>query len=223
MTTLDVVTSENKKAGSVELPASIFEATVKPDLFHTEVRRQLAARRAGTHSTKNRATVSGGGAKPWRQKGTGRARQGTTRAPQWAGGGSVFGPVPRSHEHSVPKKVRKAALRGALSLRQREGAITVVDEIEIPEFKTKRVVDLLKTLSLDGSGVLIVIDERNDKLERSGRNLPGVAVVRVEGLNVYDILRHPGLLLTKAAVAGIEARLGRERKRPGANAEETGS
>jgi large subunit ribosomal protein L4 len=223
MTTLDVVTSENKKAGSVELSASIFEATVKPDLFHTEVRRQLAARRAGTHSTKNRATVSGGGAKPWRQKGTGRARQGTTRAPQWAGGGSVFGPVPRSHAHSVPKKVRKAALRSALSLRQREGAITVVDEIEIPEFKTKRVIDLLKRLSLDGSGVLIVIDERNDKLERSGRNLPGVAVIRVEGLNVYDVLRHPGLLLTKAAVAGIEARLGRERKRRGANAEETGS
>ena len=112
MANLDVVTTENKKVGTVDLSATVFEAQVKPDLFHAEVRRQLAARRRGTHSTKNRAAVSGGGSKPWRQKGTGRARQGTTRAPQWAGGGVAFGPVPRSYEHSLPKKVRRAALPG---------------------------------------------------------------------------------------------------------------
>ena len=113
MASLDVVTAGNKKAGSVDLDPSVFEAPVRPHLFHAEVRRQLAKRRSGTHSTKNRAAVSGGGIKPWKQKGTGRARQGTIRAPQWAGGGVVFGPVPRSYEHALPKKVRRAALRGS--------------------------------------------------------------------------------------------------------------
>jgi large subunit ribosomal protein L4 len=216
MTTLDVVTAENRKKGSVDLPAAIFEAPVKPDLFHAEVCRQLARRRAGTHSTKNRSTVSGGGSKPWRQKGTGRARQGTTRAAQWAGGGSVFGPIPRSYEHSVPKKVRRAALCGALSLRREEGAITVVDSIELPEYKTRRVAEILGALSLEGGGVLIVIDEANEKLEQSARNLPNVGVLRVAGLNVYDVLRHPKLLLTEAAVAAIEKRLGADRGRGGA-------
>jgi len=223
MTTLDVVTAENQKKGSVELSAAIFEAPVKPDLFHAEVCRQLARRRAGTHSTKNRAAVSGGGSKPWRQKGTGRARQGTTRAPQWAGGGSAFGPVPRSYEHSVPKKVRRAALCGALSLRRREGAITVVDSIELPEYKTRRVAEILGALSLETGGVLIVIDEANEKLERSALNLPNVGVLRVAGLNVYDVLRHPNLLLTEAAVAAIEKRLGSDRVRGRAGAEEAAS
>jgi large subunit ribosomal protein L4 len=208
MATLDLHTIDNKKAGSVDLPSVVFEAAVKPDLFHAVVRRQLAARRAGTHSTKNRAGVSGGGSKPWRQKGTGRARQGTTRAPQWAGGGSVFGPVPRSHEHSLPKKVRRAALRGALSLRQQEGAITVVDDLVLDGFKTARVVEILEALTLGTDGVLIVIAEGDAKVERSARNLPRVSVLRVAGLNVYDILRHPKLLLTRAAVEAIDARLG---------------
>ena len=147
-------------------------------------------------------------------------------SPGSAGVSQTWSPAQSQFEpsaHSVPKKVRKAALRSALSLRQTEGAITVVDEIEVPEFKTKIVIELLKKLSLGGAGVLIVIDERNDKLERSGRNLPGVAVVRVEGLNVYDVLRHPSLLLTRSAVAGIEARLGPERKKSGADAGEAGS
>jgi len=213
MTTLNVVTTQNKKAGSLELPPSIFEAPVKPDLLHAEVCRQLAKRRAGTHSTKNRHDVSGGGSKPWRQKGSGRARQGTTRAPQWAGGGVVFGPVPRSYEHSLTKKVRRAALRSALSLRAREGAITVVDALEVPEFKTRQVADALKALSLSGQGVLIVIDQADERLERSAKNLSGVAVLRVAGLNVYDVLRHPKLLLTKAAVSALEERLGADRRR----------
>ena len=215
MGTVDVMTIDNKKAGSLELSPGVFEVQVKPDLLHAEVRRQLARRRAGTHSTKNRSAVSGGGAKPWRQKGTGRARQGTTRAAQWAGGGVVFGPVPRSYEHKLPKKVRSAALRGALSLRCGEQAITVVDALPVEEFKTKRVREILESLSLSDSGVLIVIDEADEKIERSARNLPNVGVVRVAGLNVYDVLRHEKLLVTRAAVAGIEARLNRVSKRRG--------
>jgi large subunit ribosomal protein L4 len=208
MASLDIITIDKKKAGSVELSAVVFEAQVTPDLFHAEVRRQLAKRRAGTHSTKNRSAASGGGSKPWRQKGTGRARQGTSRAPQWAGGGAVFGPVPRSYAFRLNKKMRRAALRSALSLRLGEGAITVVEEIALEEFKTKRVLEILESLSLGGDSVLIVIGEADEKLERSARNLPNASVLRVAGLNVYDVLRHKKLLLTKSAVAAIEARLG---------------
>jgi len=207
MAILDVVTTENKKAGTVDLSATVFEAKVKPDLFHAEVRRQLAARRRGTHSTKNRAAVSGGGAKPWRQKGTGRARQGTTRAVQWAGGGAAFGPVPRSYEYKLSKKVRRAALRGALSHRLEEGAITVVDLLELGEFKTKRLVEILRGLGIDEGGVLIVIDAEDRFVERSARNLPRVGVLRVAGLNVYDVLHHQKLLVTKAGLDAIESRL----------------
>ncbi len=208
MPTLNVVTAENKKAGKLEVSPVVFEAVVKPHLLHAEVRRQLAVRRRGTHSTKNRAAVSGGGAKPWRQKGTGRARQGTTRAPQWAGGGSVFGPVPRSHDISLPKKVRRAALRGAVSLRVSEGAVTVVEALALDAFKTKRVAEILEGLGVGVDGVLIVIHEADPVLERSARNLRGVSVLRAAGLNVYDVLRHPKLVATKAAVAAIEQRLG---------------
>ncbi len=207
MATLNVVTIENKKAGSVDVNPAIFEATVKPHLLHAEVRRQLSRRQRGTHGSKNRAAVSGGGAKPWRQKGTGRARQGTNRAPQWAGGGVVFGPVPRSHEHSLPKKVRSAALRSALSHRFSEGAITVVDEISLEGYKTKRIVEMLEGLEISDSGVLIVIAEADPVLEASARNLKRVNVLRAAGLNVYDVLRRPKLLVTKAAVAAIEERL----------------
>jgi large subunit ribosomal protein L4 len=208
MATLEVVNLKNKKSGSVDLSASVFEAPVRTDLFHAEVKRQLAKRRRGTHSSKNRARVSGGGAKPWKQKGTGRARQGTSRAAQWAGGGVVFGPVPRSYEHSLPKKVRGAALRSALSHRFAEGDIKVVDELSVDSYKTQRVVEILEGLALNGQGVLIVIDARDEFLLRSARNLPDVMVLPVEGLNVYDVLRHQKLLLTQSAVSAIEARLG---------------
>ena len=203
-----VVTIENKQAGSVDLSPVVFEAPVKTHLFHAEVRRQLARRRAGTHSTKNRALVSGGGAKPWRQKGTGRARQGTTRAPQWAGGGAVFGPVPRSHEHKLTKKMRRAALRAALSHRVREGDLTVVEALELDEIKTRRIVEILASLGLGGQHVLIVIPEADAKVERSARNIHGVSVLRAEGLNTYDVLRHGKLLMTRGAVDAVETRLG---------------
>jgi large subunit ribosomal protein L4 len=173
------------------------------------VRRQLAKRHRGTHSTKNRSAVSGGGVKPWRQKGTGRARQGSIRSPQWAGGGVVFGPVPRSYEHALPKKVRRAALCAALSLRLREGGLVAVEELAIDELKTKRLVEALAGLGLDGkSSVLIVIGGADDKLQRAARNLPWAKVLLAAGLNTYDVLRHERLLVTHAALDAIHARLG---------------
>ena len=204
---VDVVTLKNAKADTLALDPSIFATAVKPHLFHAEVRRQLAKRRAGTHSTKNRHAVSGGGAKPWKQKGTGRARQGSTRSPQWAGGGVVFGPVPRSHEHELPKKVRRAALRSALSLRASEGALRVVDAFELDTIKTKRMVEVLKALGLGEASVLVVLAEPNAAVERSARNLPRVSVIRAEGLNVHDVLRHSHLLLTRAALERVQERL----------------
>jgi len=213
MAQVNVVTVKNAKAGSIELPPAVFEVKVKPDLFHAEVRRQLAARHTGTHSSKNRHAVSGGGSKPWRQKGTGRARQGSTRSPQWSGGGVVFGPVPRTYDHSLTKKVRRAALRGALSLRQQEGAITVVDELAVTEFKTKRIAEILTALGLAGQSVLIAIAEADEKLEISARNLDRVGVIRVEGLNVYDVLRHAKLVITKAAVEALDKRLSEETRK----------
>jgi large subunit ribosomal protein L4 len=211
MPTLDVVTRANAKAGTVELDPSVFEVAVRPHLLHAEVRRQLARRRAGTHSTKNRAAVSGGGVKPWRQKGTGRARQGTIRAPQWAGGGVVFGPVPREHGHVLPKKTRRAALIGALSLRVSEGSLVVIDELVVPEFKTKAIAELLEALGIGGASALLVIAEADEKVEKSAANLPRVSCLRAEGLNVYDVLRHQKLVLTRAAVAAVEERLLRRR------------
>lgn len=207
-TSVDVRTQENAKTETLELSAVVFGEKPRPHLFHAEVRRQLAKRRAGTHSTKNRQMVSGGGIKPWKQKGTGRARQGSIRSPQWAGGGVVFGPVPRSHEHSLNKKTRRAALRGALSLRAGESALVVVDRLSLSEIKTKKMAELLAKLGLAEQTVLIVLAEADAKVEKSARNLPGVSVIRAEGLNVYDVLRHRQLLVTRAALEQLEQRLG---------------
>ena len=208
MASLEVVGAGGEKAGSVELDPVVFEAPVKPHLFHAEVRRQLGLRHAGSHSTKNRAAVSGGGAKPFRQKGTGRARQGTTRAPQFHGGGVVFGPVPRSYRTKLPKKVRRAALRAALSLRLRERAVTVVDSFGLEEFSTKRMAGILNALGLAEETLLIVLAAGDPHVERSARNLPRVNVIRAEGLNVYDVLRHRRILLTREAALAVQNRLG---------------
>lgn len=208
MASLDVVGAGGKKAGSVELDPVVFEAPVKPHLFHAEVRRQLSLRHAGSHSTKNRSAVSGGGAKPFRQKGTGRARQGTTRAPQFHGGGVVFGPVPRSYGQKLPKKIRRAALRAALSLRLREQAVTVLESFELEEFSTKRMLEILRALGVEGESLLIVLPAGDPHVERSARNLPRVSVIRAEGLNVYDVLRHHQILLTREAAVAVQNRLG---------------
>ncbi len=207
MASVDVRTVDNKKKGQVNLDASVFEAPVKIHLLHAEVRRQLAARRRGTHATKNRAGVSGGGSKPWRQKGTGRARAGTTRAAQWAGGGAVFGPVPRDHSHSVPKKVRAGALRSALSAKAGENAVVVVEELAIEPAKTKRAAEILGNLGVAEGKVLLVVDERDEAVERTTRNLPRVRTLRAAGLNVYDVLWADRLVLTRAALDRVQERL----------------
>jgi large subunit ribosomal protein L4 len=207
MATVEVVTIENEKSGSLDLNPGVFEAEIKPHLFHAEVRRQLSLRRAGTHSTKNRAAVSGGGSKPWRQKGTGRARQGTIRAPQWTGGGAAFGPVPRDHGHKLPKKARRAALCGALSHHLGAESLTVLEGIELEAPQTRRMVEILKSLGLEGESVLIVLGEANENVELAARNLAGVDVIRSEGVNVYDVLWHSKLILTRDAVEKIEVRL----------------
>jgi large subunit ribosomal protein L4 len=208
MATLDVQKLGTGKGGTVDLDPAVFEAQVRPHLFHAEVRRQLAARRAGTHSTKNRSAVAGGGAKPYRQKGTGRARQGTIRAPQWAGGGAVFGPVPRSYEHKLTKKMRRAALCGALSQRLAEGAVTVVDGLEVESGKTRDLVAQLKELGVADRSVLIVLGEPDERIERSARNLPWAKAIRAGGLNVYDVLRHSQVMMTQAGLEAVQARLG---------------
>jgi len=208
MTSLDVVGAGGKKAGSVELDPAVFEAPIKPHLFHAEVRRQLSQRRGGRHSTKNRAAVSGGGAKPYRQKGTGRARQGTTRAPQFHGGGAVFGPVPRSYEQKLPKKMRRAALRAALSLRLREEAVSVVESFGLEEYSTRRMVEILTALGVMEDSLLIVLEVSDPHVERSARNLPRVGVIRAEGLNVYDVLRHRRILFVREAALSVQRRLG---------------
>ena len=208
MASLDVVGAEGKKAGSVELDPAVFEAPIKPHLFQAEVRRQLSARHSGSHSTKNRAAVSGGGAKPYRQKGTGRARQGTTRAPQFHGGGVVFGPVPRSYQQKLPKKMRRAALCAALSLRLQEEAVSVVESFGVEEYSTRRMVEILTALGVMEDSLLIVLDSSDRFVERSARNLPRVSVIRAEGLNVYDVLRHRRILFVREAALSVQRRLG---------------
>ena len=207
MASIDVLTIENQKKGKVDLPAAVFEAPVRPHLLHAEVRRQLAARHRGTHSTKNRTAVSGGGAKPWRQKGTGRARQGTTRAPQWAGGGVVFGPVPRDHGHRLPKKMRRGALRSALSAVAADGGLVVVESFAVEPARTRRAAEILATLGLADAKVLVVVDGPDPAAERATRNLARVRTLRVEGLNVYDVLWADRLLVTRDALARIGERL----------------
>ncbi len=196
-----------EKVGEVELKDEIFLYPVKPHLFYEVVKWQLAKRRRGTHSTKTRAEVAGGSRKPWPQKHTGRARHGTIRSPIWRGGGVVFGPKPRDYEYSLPKKVRKAALRSALSLRFKEGKLMVLDEFKLSEIKTKRFVEAMERLGLKEQKTLIVIDRKDEVLERSARNVPWVKVLRCEGLNVFDVLYYPNLVILSKALPKIEERL----------------
>jgi large subunit ribosomal protein L4 len=191
--------------GDIDLPG-LFGEKPREHLVYEVVHMQQASRRAGTHATKTRAFVSGGGAKPWRQKGTGRARSGSNRSPIWAGGATVFGPQPRDYGYRVPAKARRVALRSVLADRKRNDALTVVDRIELAEPKTKRVVELLGALGLTGS-VLIVSKDENVALERAARNLKSVKVLRSAGLNVYDVLKHQHIVLTQDAVQALAERL----------------
>ncbi|MEE8313136.1 MAG: 50S ribosomal protein L4 [Myxococcota bacterium] len=189
----------------MELDSRIFDAPVRTDLLHAVVVGQLAARRRGTAASKNRALVSGGGAKPFRQKGTGRARQGSIRVSQMEGGGVVFGPQPRSYDQKIPKKVRKAALRSALSLRKSEERVVVVEGIELAEIKTRLLAEQLREMGSEDA--LIVTKDRDRRLELASRNLPKVKVLPVAGLNVRDVLARRHLVLTHDALDAIVERL----------------
>lgn len=203
---LDVISLENKKSGSVDLDDAIFGLDVRSDLLARAVNWQLAKRRAGTHAVKGRSDVAGGGKKPFKQKGTGSARQGTSRAPQMRGGGTVFGPTPRSYEHKLPKKVRKLALKTALSAKQASGKLVVVDTAELTAPKTA---DLNKKLAALGWGSALVIDgaEVNKNFALAAGNIIGLDVLPTQGANVYDILRHDTLVLTQDAVEKLQERL----------------
>ena len=202
---IEILNSEGTSVGSLELSDDVFGAPVKEYLLWEVVKAQRAARRAGTHSTLTRANVRGGGKKPYKQKGTGNARQGSTRSPNYVGGGKVFGPHPRDYSYTVPKKVRRAALVCALSLRAQEKKLVVIDKLSFDAPKTKRLAGILAALGLPSA---VVVDAKeNVGLSRSVRNLPDSKYLAPEGLNVYDILDHTGLVLTADAVKLIEARV----------------
>jgi large subunit ribosomal protein L4 len=202
MSSVSVYSKAKKKVSEIELAPRIFESDVKEHLIQDVVRMQMARRRSGSASTKARAMVRGGGAKPWRQKGTGRARAGTIRSPLWRGGGVVFGPSPRTYNLAIPKKVRKGALRSILSLRNKEGKLWVLKELNFKEIKTKKFVQFMEAFGF--KKVLVVLDKENLNVERSARNVPGVRVLRVEGLNVYDVLSHESLVLVEGAIQRIQ-------------------
>lgn len=192
---------------TVELDENIFAAPVNTDLLYRTVRMQLLNRRQGTHSTKTRGEARGGGRKPWRQKGTGRARAGSRRSPLWVGGGTVFGPKPRSYEVKLPKKMKKAALASALSDRAGSGKIVLVDKAGFTEPKTKRALELLSRLGMAASTLVVVSrSEYNLPVKKSFSNIPQVKCLAIPGLNVYDILRHEGLVLTLGALEELKTR-----------------
>jgi len=204
--TIDVVNAQNKKVGSVELNDEVFGGRVKTDLIHESVVRLNAAERRGTHKTKNRANVSGSGKKPWRQKGTGRARVGEIRNPLWRGGGTVFGPQPRSYEYAIPKKVEKGALRAALMQKMQDGSLILVDALTASEVKTKSVVGVLKAIGVKGKALLI--DARlDDNFAMSVRNVARVRLVQSNSVTARDVADSRQVVLTTAAMEKLEAAL----------------
>ena len=197
-----------QQVGEVELSDAVFAAPVNTSLMHQALMRQLSNARLGTHDTKVRSEVSGGGKKPWRQKGTGRARQGSTRAPNWVGGGTVFGPTPRKYTKALPKKMQRLALRSALSVKAANGQLVIVDQVSIDEPKTKTAVKMLAALGVSDQSVLLVLPEKNLPVWKSVRNLPQVKSLQSGYLNIRDLLGYDTLLLTRSAVDAIELWLG---------------
>ena len=203
---IPIISLEREIVGEIELPAYVAGQPIREHLLHETVRMQMANRRAGTASTKTRGEVRGGGKKPWRQKGTGRARAGSSRSPLWVGGATIFGPRPRSYAYRMPRSARRTALCVALALKQRQGELTVVKDLTLPEPKTKFMLKMLNRLGV-GENVLIVIAQPDDQVERSARNLPKVKVLRCEGLNVYDLLCYRQTLFTQKALELVSERL----------------
>jgi large subunit ribosomal protein L4 len=204
---IDVVNAENQKIGSVDLSDEVFGGRVKTDLIHESVVRANAAERRGTHATKTRAAVSGSGKKPWRQKGTGRARVGEIRNPLWRKGGTVFGPQPRSYEYQLPKKVEKGALRAALTQKLRDGEVTVVDALSVADIKTKAAAELLRRLGIEGKALLVDV-KPEDKLSLSVRNIEGVRILASNRVSARDVVNSRRLVMTRAAIEKLQEALG---------------
>ena len=202
MANVSVYNIESKEVGTIDLNDAVFGVEVNEHLVHMAVVSQLANKRQGTQKAKTRSEVSGGGRKPWRQKGTGHARQGSTRAPQWTGGGVVFAPTPRDYSFKLNKKERRAALKSALTSRVEEKKFIVVDEINFDEIKTKKFQDVLNNLSV--SKALVVLEDGNKNAELSARNIADVKTAKTNTINVYDILKYNTVIATKAAVQAIE-------------------
>ncbi len=199
MPSTTILTADGKDSGKVDLAETLFAAPVNEALIHQAVVRQMAGRRLGTSNTLTRGNVNGGGKKPWRQKGTGRARQGTKTAPHWAGGGVVFGPHPRSYDQKLPAKMRRSALRGVLSAKQADGALRVVEGFDLDEAKTKTMLTRLAGWNAEGK-VLLVLSSRDEKVELSCRNLREVRVLLADSLNVVDLLEADTVVFTRAAL-----------------------
>ena len=205
MAVVEVLNCKAEKVSETDLADDIYNVPVKASVLHEVVTMQLAGRRAGSAAVKHRSDVRGSGRKLFRQKGTGRARRGNIKSPLLRGGGSAFGPDPKSYAYKAPKKVRKLALKMALSSKLQTNTLVVIDKLELEEIKTKDFMEVIRTLNVDN--VLIVTDQKNNNLELSSRNVPGVKVMRTEGLNVYDILKYKTLILLESTLEGIEGRL----------------
>jgi len=205
--TVDVVNQQNEKVGSVDLRDEVFGGRVKTDLIHESVVRANAAERRGTHATKTRGLVSGSGKKPWRQKGTGRARVGEIRNPLWRKGGTVFGPQPRSYEYQLPKKVEKGALRAALTQKLRDGGVVVVDGLSVADIKTKTAAEMLKRIGVDGKALLVDV-KPEDKLALSVRNIAGVRLVPSNRVSARDVVNTRRVVMTRAALEKLQEALG---------------
>lgn len=205
MAVVDVQNINGEKVSQMDLADSIFNVPLKGSILHEVVIMQLARRRSGSASVKHRSDIKGSGRKLFRQKGTGRARRGNIKSPLLRGGGVAFGPDPKSYSYNVPKKVRKLALKMALTSRFQGNAIVVLDRFELEKIKTRKFVEVLNSLNVKNA--LIVIDKKNENLELSSRNVPGVKVLRIEGLNVYDILKYKNLILAESSIKVIEGRL----------------
>ncbi len=205
--TVDVVNSQNEKIGTVDLRDEVFGGRVKTDLIHESVIRANAAERRGTHATKTRALVSGSGKKPWRQKGTGRARVGEIRNPLWRKGGTVFGPQPRSYEYQLPRKVEKGALRAAIAQKLQDGAVVIVDALSVGEIKTKVAAEMLKRLGVNGKTLLVDV-KPEDKLALSVRNIEGVRLLASNRISARDVMNTRRVVMTRAAVEKLQEALG---------------
>ena len=203
MPKLDLYNIKGEVVGNVDLSDNVFGIEVSTNAIHLAVVNQLANKRQGTQSTKTKSEVRGGGIKPWRQKGTGRARQGSIRSAQWIKGGIVLGPKPRSYRYTLPKKLKRLALKSALTSKVNDSEILVLDNLSLENIKTKEMVNVLKNLKVE-NGALIVLPEKNETVEKSARNIPGIRTALVNTINVYDIMKYERLILTKDAVSKVE-------------------